>query len=151
MSHRIVAAGFLFVVVLAGAEPVEICVRDEARLGVSALEAFERDLLARFPGVRVRTTACEAAPIQLAVRWEAPPRYAGALGLAYTAAGQVLPRIDLYVQPVLRLLGDARAPAPVGRALARVAAHELHHYFSQRRDHDPAGVLAAAYRPADLR
>jgi hypothetical protein len=127
-----------------------VCVREQARLGGPAFAAFEAELVSLLPQVTVRTGECGSAP-EVTIRSEAPDRYRTALGLAHVASGQVTPRLEVYVNPVLRLLDQAKSPAAVGRALARVAAHELVHYLSRRTDHDAAGLFAGRFTPADLK
>ena len=75
----------------------------------------------------------------LAGRRDAP---ADALGLAYTRGSRVEPRLEIFVEPVVRLTGAADWEV-VGRALARVAAHEAIHYIQQRADHDEHGLFSA--------
>jgi hypothetical protein len=119
-----------------------ICLRDQVNLGAAAVAAFRQEIPAS-----LETPRCD---IQIAIHWEAPSRFPTALGLTRVAQGRPLPQIELYLNPILRLL-DTRTPALVGRALARVAAHELVHYVSRRTDHDAAGLFQASYRPAHLR
>lgn len=62
----------------------------------------------------------------------------------------MLPVIEVYVSSVLNALngrGDART---LGKALARVAAHEAVHYFEQRVTHEQTGLLRPAFTGAEL-
>ena len=72
-----------------------------------------------------------------------------ALGLAHSERGLILPRLEVLVGAVMRLTkaGDRET---LGRALARVAAHELLHYQRQTGDHDAHGLMQARLTPADL-
>jgi hypothetical protein len=62
----------------------------------------------------------------------------------------VLPELRIFTHPVLRLLGERASAAQIGRALARVAAHELAHYSRQQLDHDHEGLMKAAFEAGQL-
>src|SRR5690606_6133484 len=72
-----------------------------------------------------------------------------ALGLAHRADGAILPRLEVFVDPVLRLT-QTRDGATLGRALARVASHELLHYLRQTSEHQAHGLLRERLTPTDL-
>jgi hypothetical protein len=65
--------------------------------------------------------------------------------------------VDHELQPIGKL--DCRAvsdylgavtPIVFGRAMARVLAHELYHFVTQRRDHSPRGLFAAGLSELSL-
>jgi hypothetical protein len=131
----------------ARADAPRLCWEDLAGLAAPARASLVRELRALLPGLDVeRGTAerpCDREPaIRLAihaVRQDAPD---DALGLAHTRAGRIEPRLEVFVAPVMRLTGAADWEV-VGRALARVAAHEAIHYIQQRADHDDHGLFSA--------
>jgi len=125
-----------------------ICLEDGAGLGPAALSSFEREFRELLPGWTVK--GCGGDSVRVSIRFDPPARYRSALGLAQTNKERVLPCIELYVNPLLRLLGGVRAPAIVGRALARVAAHEVAHYALQLREHHSNGLLRPGFRSAQL-
>ena len=61
-----------------------------------------------------------------------------------------MPSIEIYLDPVVKLLPPNSAPADLGRALGRVAAHELIHYTSQRSGHDAFGLFSESMGPDAL-
>jgi hypothetical protein len=135
------------------AEPLTVCVADRVRLGPSVQAAFEEEFLSlTSPGVKLDFQC--AAPVRfvpVTILPEPPRSHPEALGLAYAAAGRILPRLEVYLNPTLRMLAENRAPRLVGRALARVAAHELAHFQLQKAGHDETGLLREGFRPEDLR
>jgi hypothetical protein len=64
--------------------------------------------------------------------------------------GHVLPffRIDCF--RVVGMLGPQIEPAVLGRALARVAAHEIYHIVAQTAEHQEKGVAKASFSARDL-
>ena len=48
------------------------------------------------------------------------------------------------------MLGPQVEPATFGRALARVAAHEIYHIVAQTTEHQERGVAKAAFSVRDL-
>jgi hypothetical protein len=135
---------------MAGTE-VTVCLEDQVGLDRSARVAFEREItrLVGDRGARLVDSPCRQGVV-LRFRAEPPLRYRTALGLVFRHGGRILPVLEIYVNPIVRHLDTARAPAVVGRAIARVSAHEIVHYLDQRSDHDPDGLLAEALRPRDL-
>lgn len=81
----------------------------------------------------------------------------GALGWISVTDGQVLPFADVDCDKIRELLGSYLAITPprererlMGRAMARVLAHELFHYFAKSTKHSSTGVAKAFYTGADL-
>ena len=48
------------------------------------------------------------------------------------------------------MLGSQPDPAVVGRALARVAAHEIYHIVAQTAEHQDKGIAKASFSTNDL-
>ena len=150
MGLRSILVGAFWICPLAWGQGTQVCLSDHVKLGSRVLAAFQAQLAELAPGLAVETGNCQAR-LRVSILWDAPQRHPSALGQTYVASNRVLPQIEIYLNPVLRLLNNARTPALVGRALARVAAHELIHYRSQRTDHDHAGVFRASFTPAYLK
>jgi hypothetical protein len=63
-----------------------------------------------------------------------------ALGRAPMVDGKIIPALEVFRGPVAKLSG-AKDLETLGRALGRVAAHELLHYLLQQSDHNVTGLL----------
>lgn len=81
----------------------------------------------------------------------------GALGSTYITEGQLLPFADVDCDMIRALLGSRLAvSAPMerarmmGRAMARILAHELYHYLTRTKTHSSSGMAKAFYTAADL-
>jgi len=108
-------------------------------------ESFDRLVVLRFRG------NCKGSP-SLADRRSLP------LGLTHVSNGQVLPFVEIDCQRVLAAIegGPGQSPfgqshATVGRALGRVAAHEIHHVLTASGAHDVDGLMKSAFDWRDLR
>jgi hypothetical protein len=129
------------------AAPV-ICLDDRVGMDARAMAAFDRELDAL---AGHRTSCAEGSGIRISIRTHAPGRYPAALGLAWTAGDRVLPLIELYSVNIVKTLGGQVSSERFGRALARVAFHELRHYTRQERDHDTHGLFSRSmHAPALL-
>jgi hypothetical protein len=80
-----------------------------------------------------------------------------ALGLAHVSNGRVLPFVELDCGRVSAMMawgGGGLKPHGAedayGRALARVAAHELHHVLTCSQTHDEEGLTKATFSREDL-
>ena len=114
-------------------------------------EAYGRD----FPGEPVVASfkgRCDADDSQSRRR----PRH-GPLGWTHITEGVVLPFIDIHCDRVLvliegRLNGSSglRREIEFGRALGRVATHELLHVLTASKEHFGWGVTKPLYTPDDL-
>ena len=76
----------------------------------------------------------------------------GALGWTHVSDGAILPfseidcdRIREFVQKELLYWKPAEREEVLGRAMARVVAHELYHIFANTPHHGSDGVAKAAY------
>ena len=81
----------------------------------------------------------------------------GPLGWTQVSNGEILPFLDVDCDRIRQLLNTtfARAvPAErlrlMGRAMARVMAHELYHFLTKTTKHSSSGVAKASYSAADL-
>ena|SRR5216117_1073480 len=64
--------------------------------------------------------------------------------------GHILPFFRVDCDRLIRMLGSQLEPAVLGRALARLVAHELYHIVAQTTDHQERGVAKAAFSIRDL-
>lgn len=134
------------------ASAMKACLEDRSGLGAPARAGFVRELHALLPQIHLERGHCNAligSEVVLTVLDSRPGVPEDALGLAYRSDGVILPRLELFVDPIMELTqaGDWET---LGRALARVAAHELLHYRRQTGEHDAHGLLQARLTPAEL-
>ena len=122
----------------AQARNLAICVEDRVGLGSHARAALHSELAILIGAVQA---GCGDTAVRVSVRYQAPPEYAAALGLARREGPRILPRLEIFLDPVLRLLGPARSAEVVGRALARVTAHEVAHFVLQQSGHEERGLM----------
>jgi hypothetical protein len=108
--------------------------------GVKPMVSFSSDSL-RPSGHLVVVITLKTSP---------PRRYPNALGLARLQGGRILPALEVYLDPVAKLLPPNSPPTDLARALGRVAAHELIHYTSQRSGHDASGLFSESMGPDAL-
>jgi hypothetical protein len=142
----LIAAGWAMPV---AGQPSGVCVEDRVRLERAAMAGFLLEFKTLLPEWEIGP--CGPGRLRIALRFDPPARFSRALGLTWHAGERVLPAVEVYLNPILRALGEARTPGIVGRALARVAAHEVVHYGMQRLDHDSTGLLRPAFDPVILR
>ncbi|MCB9383245.1 MAG: hypothetical protein H6509_01420 [Bryobacterales bacterium] len=145
---------FLAGAALAQAEGLKVCIEDRAGVGVPARAGLLRELHALLPklDLEVADAGCNTlgdAGVLLSLRSERAGIPEDALGLAFRGNGEILPRLEVFVEPVVRLTraGDWET---VGRALARVAAHELMHYSRQSDQHATHGLMQARLSASEL-
>jgi hypothetical protein len=112
-------------------------------------DQFELLVVASFSG--------ECAATELPARAQSG-RLASVLGESeVTRSGRILPflRVDCAtivqtLAPFLRPLGSPQRNAVLGRALARVMAHEIYHILSQGVGHGGSGAAKASFSAHDL-
>jgi len=78
------------------------------------------------------------------------PVTAASLADTSLSDGLVIPFFHVDCTRVVRLLGGQIEPALLGRALARVIAHEIYHIVARTADHRERGVAKAAFTNRDL-
>jgi hypothetical protein len=80
------------------------------------------------------------------------PVTASAVSLADTSIsdGHILPFFRVDCTRLIAMLGSQVEPATFGRALARVAAHEIYHIVAQTTEHQERGVAKATFSLRDL-
>jgi hypothetical protein len=106
-------------------------------------EAFDRLLMVRVRG------ACVADASRLSPR--------GPLGITHVSDGRILPFIEIDCDRVAYAIGARVFPrgtlaprAALGRALGRVAAHEMYHVLANTGDHEATGVARACFGDNEL-
>ena len=86
-----------------------------------------------------------------------PAAPSGALGWTYVTGGEVLPFANVDCDKIRELLGPHLAGASplargriLGRAMARVLAHELYHFLTKATGHASQGLAKPFYSGGDL-
>ncbi len=168
-----IALMMIAAVTAAGAEPVRLGIFLEAPIGTTPeiLESFRNEvgrIVAR-PGTellwRHEITGNEAFHRVLVIRLRGAcvarqPEQFGApasLGSTHISNGQVQPFIDVSCGQVITAMSrswswpSGQVPAELyGKALARVAAHEVFHALTASVDHDDEGLMKRAFDRHDL-
>ncbi len=86
--------------------------------------------------------------------WGSPP---GTLGWTHIADGVILPFADVDCDQIRELMASTLATSSplqrevlMGRAMARVLAHEMYHFLAHTTKHASSGLAKAHYTGADL-
>lgn len=81
----------------------------------------------------------------------------GTLGSTHIADGEILPFADVDCDEIRQVMTTALAVSPrmereglLGRAMARVLAHELYHFLAHTTKHASTGIAKASYTGAEL-
>ena len=146
------------IAVAATAQPavrVGVAVSYPAEMGKTARTAFERETTEAMAEAGVDlvwgTQAGEAFERVVVVRFTdhcQEPEAGLALGLTHISDGRVLPFVEMECGRVRRMVGDQAGM--LGRALGRVAAHEMHHVLTASSTHDVEGLTKAVFTRSDL-
>ncbi len=139
----------------ARAEPLRVCVHTQTDLPEPAEASMRAELKLLFPRLKLvaQRNPCEAAvdgQVLIYVKdtdASVPP---DALGRAPMVDGKIIPVLEVFKGPVAELSG-ANDLEMLGRALGRVAAHELLHYLLQQSGHNVTGLLQERLGPTALR
>lgn len=125
---------------------------DRVDLRYPARAAFHREfefLLAR-EDIRLRWRDCAADLLRVTLESRREGLPADVLGAARRRGGEILPPLAVFVDPVMEFTG-ANDWRVVGRALARIAAHEVRHYTAQRTTHAARGVMRPRFPSRELK
>lgn len=83
--------------------------------------------------------------------------FSGPLGWTHISDGEILPFIDvncdglrIFVQRELIGVPASDRDTVIGRAMARILAHELYHLLANTRAHTGGGIAKAAYNVQEL-
>jgi hypothetical protein len=131
--------------VLAGplmAGGLKVCLANPARLDDLTLQVFRQELgaILTASGRPSSLDSCASPAVRITLRQYPGEEEPAALGRTRYVNGRLLPEIDLFVSPVGQIVGT-RLPGVIGRALARVAAHELGHWLAQETGHAAHGFM----------
>ncbi|MEP7364595.1 MAG: hypothetical protein ABI972_15170 [Acidobacteriota bacterium] len=123
-----------------------VCVANPAAVEKSLAQEWEGELrrILQASDRDLRVAACEEAGAVQVYFMRFHPSETSALGAARTRRERVLPMVEVYTEPVAALIGT-RLPALLGKAMARVTAHELTHYVRQETEHAEAGGFSGQY------
>lgn len=132
-----------------------VCVQDTASLlnaPIRAAVLYEFRWLMRGNTARLDFESCPAdsAHVKLSIKPEPPEHLPGILGMARHGGGRIEPRLQVFYGPLVRYLGEPNNASAVGRAVARVAAHEAAHFIRQQAHHCEDGLLRAAFPAHEL-
>ena len=133
----------------------QICVEDGSSLLTSPVRgAVVREFRLLMGRQVARIEFEECAPdgplMRLTISAEAPEGLDGVLGLAYRRSGRVQPILKVFHGPLMRYIGEPNNAYAIGRALARVAAHEASHFLGQQTHHCRIGLMRAVLPPFEL-
>ena len=81
--------------------------------------------------------------MHLLIEDEPPNGLEGVLGLARRKHGRIEPQLQVFYGSLMRYLGEPNGAEALGRAVARVAAHEAAHFLTQQPHHCARGLLQA--------
>ncbi len=135
--------------------PSQVCLDDRVGLNAPTRASFNKEfaLLVASRGLKLDWADCDAVDagiIRVTVQSEAPQPFGHALGRAYRAGNSISPRLEVFLDPVMELMKDVHCWSIIGRALARVAAHEVAHFADQRATHRERGLMRAGFTGSDL-
>lgn len=146
------APAVFFVAAIACAEVRSVCVEDRVSMNAFAWRAFQTEIrkLIATPELELTSGSCAGPAVSLLISAHPPARYANALGLARRNRERIFPELHLYQESVRKIIGEQASPEQLGRALARVAAHELGHYLLQQGHHQESGLMRASFGTTQL-
>jgi hypothetical protein len=128
------------------AKDLSLCYENRAKVDPDTLAEFrlEIETIFRLSGMQLQISECSArkADLNLTIQTQSAAE-PSALGAARTSGTRILPEIEVYTRSLSALL-QVRLPALLGRAMARVAAHEAGHYLTQSSAH-PGGLMSESF------
>jgi hypothetical protein len=126
----------------AAAAPVKVCLVNEASVSRDALLYVEAGLRAHARELNASISfTCESdAEDAVIIRLRTRParnQHPDALGAALMDDGKVLREVEVFCDPIRRMVAMRWPlwPALEGWALATAAAHEMYHYLNNEHDH----------------
>lgn len=132
-----------------------VCVEDSAELlntplRGAMLREFRELLGGRGADLGFGTCVRDSPRIRLEIEDEAPDHLEGVLGLAYRRTERIEPRLKVFYGPLVRYIGDPNSTQLIGRAIARVAAHEAMHFLEQQPAHCANGLMRPEFSVWEL-
>ncbi len=88
--------------------------------------------------------------IHLLIKGEPPNGLEGVLGLARRKRDRIEPQLQVFYGSLVRYLGEPNNAEGIGRAVARVTAHEVTHFLEQQPHHCERGLLQAMLSAYEL-
>jgi hypothetical protein len=137
---------------LGQAQNRQVCLDDQAALKKPALGSFYREFqsLVGPRGVELAESGCQPDAIRLSLYERGDGREADVLGAARVEGSRIAPTLEIYLDRVVALLPESNCWNTVGRALARVAAHEVAHFLDQDQRHAESGLLRSRFTGMQL-
>lgn len=134
------------------AETLHLCIAGPGGLApdIQAQWQSELERILSVSAYRLEVGSCQERSVE--VRFlKANPMEPAALAAARVERRKIQPRVEVYMSPLAEMIGT-QLPGPLGRAMARVTAHELRHVMAQEHGHGKgadretysAGLLLAA-------
>ena len=102
------------------------------------------------PGLAFNKCSKGGPRIHLLIKGEPPNGLEGILGLARRKRDRIEPQLQVFYGSLVRYLGEPNAAEAIGRAVARVAAHEVTHFIEQQPHHCQQGLLQAMLSAYEL-
>jgi hypothetical protein len=139
---RLVALVFIGLAACTTLQAVTLCIENSAKLDGMTLKAAQNELQGILVESRLSVTmaGCDGAKIRVQLVSLPLEPDSSALGASRIELGRITPDLAVFVNPIRRLIGTS-LPHPLGKALARVAAHEVGHYLKQTSHHAEAGAM----------
>jgi hypothetical protein len=136
----------------AQAQAWEVCLDDQAGLNAPTMGSFYREFqgLVGPRGVKIETEACRTDSIRVSLQRSASGHPSDVLGGAFLTGERITPQLNVFYDRVVELIPESACWNVVGRALARVAAHEVAHFIGQDPQHADAGLLRARFSGGQL-
>ena len=133
-----------------------VCVGDRgsllnAPIRAAVLREFNSVMGGRNARLAFESCPVEGSRILLAIEREPPYPLPGVLGLASRKLDRIQPNLLVFYDPLVRFLGEPNNSGAIGRALARVAAHETAHFLDQQSHHCTHGLLRSGFSSFELR
>lgn len=134
------------------ATSLRLCLQNDADVSVPARAELLRELIRLFPGVGLadsKRCAEDEDAVQIALTQAAAEHPADALGAMKVRQGRIAPPALVFVDQVAHH-SRASGERALGRALARVAGHELLHFLRQTQQHEDQGLMRDKLTAHDL-
>lgn len=142
----------LFTITALAAAPcfgaLDVCIANEAKLNLPTLSALQAELRILVPGGKVRldASACDFTALLL----DTTSEQSDILARTQRSGDRIAASTELFVPVIHDMLGETRSPKLLGRALARVIAHEIGHFLEQSGTHQTVGAMQAHFGLRDL-
>lgn len=132
-----------------------VCVQDSdaqlsAPVRAAALREFGELMGAQRASLEFGVCPSAGLRVQLQVLAEAPEYPSNVLGQAHRRHERIEPLLKVYYGSLVRYLGHPNSAYAIGRAVARVAAHETMHFLDQDPSHCSHGLLRSGFGAWEL-